>query len=213
MTDLLGRLCSIHVNSNICTSINSIIIITRINPEVYQYTSDQSLAEYSDEERKKGRGTYRAPDEHTHARNTHPIAGSMTRRHTREISYLTMASPQAQGGHQGGHQGGDDDTDKRGGKSPKGKAAPTISNGRLNFGKFAAYDISKCMAKVKTVTPSATRANFCLVNFLSTKGQCNTPAHKKGASQHKFSDALKQLRPDFEHKPYRVDKNAKEAKE
>ena len=28
--------------------------MVRINPEVYQYTSDQSLAEYSGDEREKG---------------------------------------------------------------------------------------------------------------------------------------------------------------
>jgi len=113
------------------------------------------------------------------------------------------------------HGGGDDgDADKDGGGSPSGgkfpkkKQEPKIAKGSIILGT-ATYAIAPCMTKVKEAKPDATRGNFCLVYFLSTKGQCLDRSHKKGCKQHTFDDAVKAIRPSLECKPCRTDSNAK----
>ena len=75
------------------------------------------------------------------------------------------------------------------------------------------YSISQCMEKVKEAMPTAKRGTFCLAFYLSNDGVCvPTERHGKNHASHKFSAALKALRPDFEHSPYRTDAKAKAAK-
>ena len=83
--------------------------------------------------------------------------------------------------------------------------------GRLECGVFWFLHITKVGGdSVKKVMEDASRQNLCIVHYLSTKpGMCNISKHTPGCAAHKFSKAVQELRPKFEHKPFRTDAKAK----
>ena len=111
-------------------------------------------------------------------------------------------------------QGGKAKSNDSGGSPVKAKNV-VFANGVVSFGKGAQivqYNAQECMQLIRTVVPNASRANFCLVRFLSSSGKCldGGAKHPPGCAQHKFSKPLLELRPQMESKPYRVDDKAKE---
>ena len=126
---------------------------------------------------------------------------------------MQTAGASSSSGAGGGNDAKADDPHPDG--SPiKGEAKYKWVSGHLLFGKGQGgpkYAVNLIWKEIEKVDSSLSKKNFCIVHFLSTTNACTNPKHKTGG-YHKVSDALKKIRDDFEHKPFRVDSKAKAAK-